>query len=125
MLAAQKRKQFKPFTSTHQLPFEVAEYPNLFPPKPGEAEWRAFRIGSCEGLWRSTQWAYEILSIVNKQPGNGHLTDVFEWFENSCKRDGKALKILELLNSQFRRHLIDRRGFKPVGESDLIKSFRR
>jgi hypothetical protein len=82
-----------------------------------------FKIGTCHGLYRSTEVAYEILAIVNDQPGNGHLEDVFEYFERSCRRDHKALRVLEIWNERFKKHLISKRGFRADGRDDVIKTF--
>jgi hypothetical protein len=108
------------FKTEHNLIFEVAEWPlNLDEGNP----WHKFRIGTCEGLWRDGGSAYEILAIVNSTPNNGHLIDVFQWFEHSCKRDKKSLKIIELLNDDFKKHLIKKQGFKKFKDG-VIKYFK-
>jgi len=104
------------FISSHGLDFEVA---------PGRFEWSQFRVGTCKGMWRSTDTSYDILAILNEEKGNGHLEDVFEWFENSCKRDNKDLKVLEVWNKDFKKHLIDKRGFIDIGGDNVIKKFRK
>ena len=105
-----------PFESTHNLPFEVADW--ITP------SFKRFRIGTCEGLWRSTASSYDILAIDNNVPGNGYLHDVFDWFEYSCKRDKKDFRILEVWNTGFEKHLIEKRGFKKVPETlHVIKTF--
>lgn len=105
------------FKTTHNLPFEVA--PGLL-----DDSFLKFKVGTCHGAWRATKETYDILAIVNHEPHNGHLTDVFEWFENSCKRDSMSLRILEVWNKDFHRHLIEKRGF--VVENDyLIKRFQQ
>ena len=105
------------FKSTHNLKFEMARW-HL-----GDM----FRVGTCEGLWGSTNDSYYILSIINSKPGNGHLNDVFEWFENSCKRDGRNLLVLECFNKEFYKHLTDKRGFVPLDNKmeNLIKVFNK
>src|SRR5688572_15337315 len=101
----------------HRLDFEVsvwARNENIL----------LYRIGTCEGQWFSLEHAYCIMSVMNSKPGNGHLDDVFEWFEYAAKRDGKALIILELMNDRFKNHLIQKRGFVQVpGKDDVIKLF--
>jgi len=82
-----------------------------------------FRIGTCEGLWQATATSYIIIAITNSNNGNGHLTDVFEWFENSCKRDGKTLRVVEIMNSGFMAHLINKRGFKKIAGDNVEKKF--
>lgn len=98
----------------HNLAFEVAPWPK-------NPAIQLFRVGTCEGQWFVTDHAYCILSVKNSCPGNGHLDDVFEWFEASCFRDKKALIVLELMNEQFKAHLLKKRGFKVMGKNDVIK----
>lgn len=103
------------FKTTHNLPFESA--PWLTP------HFIRFRVGTCTGLWTSENKTYDILAIENAEPGNGHLNDVFEWFENSCKRDGKKLRVLEVWNKGFLKHLVEKRGFSLIeGTENVIKS---
>jgi len=103
------------FESTHKLDFEAAPWIM--------GDFMQFRIGTCHGLWGVTDTTYDILAIDNREKGNGHLEDVFEWFENSCKRDGKDLRILEVWNGNFLKHLITKRGFQHESELNLIKKF--
>lgn len=98
------------FKSTHDLPFMSAEWNNPIGMLLGGG-WMLYKIGTVEGQWRCHDGAYQILSFLNDVPGNGHLQDVFDWFENSCKRDKKALQVLELFNERFATHLISKRGF--------------
>lgn len=105
------------FKTTHNLLFESAQWPV-------DPSWQKFRVGTCYGLWRSNKDCYEILSINNREPGNGHLTDALEWFYQSCKRDNMNLIICEFMNKKFKRHLIKYEGFKSHGQNDLIKTFR-
>lgn len=106
--------------TTHNLSFETA---------PGNyADWyQQFRIGTCEGQWGSVKGAYFILSVFNKTIGNGHLNDVFEWFEFGCKRDNKNLLVLECMNERFYEHLVNKRGFLPLdtGKENVIKVYNR
>lgn len=98
----------------HNLSFEVAPWPR-------NKAISLFRVGTCKGQWYSTENAYCIVSVINNVPGNGHLDDVFEWFESSCKRDGKALIVLELMNERFKKHLMTKRGFEDMGNNHVIK----
>ncbi len=86
-----------------------------------EILWKEFKIGTCIGQWRATPDAYEILSIENETPGNGHFEDVLEWFEQSCKRDKKKFRIRCVDNKRFKAHLILKRGFQAEGIADVIK----
>jgi hypothetical protein len=108
------------FQTSHNLPFEVAPYRH--PLINDGRDWMAFRVGTCEGLWASVGDAYEILAVKNSNPGNGHFNDVLQWFENSCKRDKKALRIMEVMNESFLKHLVEKRGFEALGD-DAIKKF--
>lgn len=105
------------FKSTHNLPFEVAEWHD-----PG---FKLFRVGSCEGMWSSDSKSYIIVAITNNEPHNGHLNDCFEWFENSCKRDKKSLKVVEIMNVDFMFHLINKRGFKKISGDNVEKTFKK
>lgn len=111
----------KPFESTHKLSF-FSGYWN----HPCNTEgWQVFRIGTCSGQWGGTNTTYDILSIINDQPGNGHFDDVLEWFENSCKRDNRDLRFLEVMNPDFGQHLVSKRGFIYYDKENLIKKFRK
>lgn len=88
-----------------------------------DIEWLLFRVGTCEGQYRVTPEAYEILSIVNKNPGNGHLIDLLEWFEYACKRSKLPLRILEFTNEKFKKHLIEKKGFHLYGKNDVEKKY--
>lgn len=114
------------FESTHNLPFEVGPWSPLgFLGIEGVSdEFDRFRVGTCAGLWRSTSTSYDICAISNESPGNGHFDDVLEWFYQSCIRDNRDLKFLELQNPAFKQHLIDKRGFEPSGKNDLIKKLK-
>jgi len=107
-------------TTTHKLDFESGQATNPF----GELEHR-FRIGTCTGQWGVVTDGYFILSVINSEPGNGHLDDVFEWFEHSCKRDNRNLFVLEIFNEKFYLHLLSKRGFKPLDTDgdNVVKIF--
>lgn len=107
------------FQTTHKLPFLSKRWDNPF----NIDDWQEFKIGTCKGQWMPTQNTYDILGIVNYSPGNGHFTDVIEWFENSCKRDNKDLRIMEVMNKDFALHLVSKKGFTYQTDVDLIKRF--
>ena len=106
--------------TTHNLNFEVTPFRIQIK---GEPTNMCFRVGTCHGMYCCTEKTYDIIAIENDQKGNGHLQDVFEWFENSCKRDKKDLRIMEFMNQDFKKHLIEKRGFTPQGENNVIKYF--
>lgn len=105
-------------TTIHGLDFEVAEYDLNVDPN---TDWKRFRVGTCEGLWCSTETSYDILAITNSVPGNGHLTDTLQWFEESCRRDKKSLRVLECWNQGLKKHLIEKRGFFDIGNDNVQK----
>lgn len=104
------------FKTTHKLDFEAAPWPR-------HPLISLYRVGTCHGQWFVTESAYCIISIINETPGNGHLNDVFEWFFNSCRRDKKALIVMELMNERFKKHLMEKRGFHDMGENHVIKEY--
>jgi hypothetical protein len=87
-----------------------------------DIEWQLFRVGTCIGQWRLTPEAYEILSVINEKPGNGHLDDLLEWFEYGCRRSKLPLRILAFTNDGFKKHLLEKRGFVPFGD-DVEKKY--
>lgn len=110
-------------TTKHNLDFEVAESRyNFF--NDGH---QMFRVGTCEGQWGFTDDSLYILSVINSVQGNGHLDDVFEWFEYSCKAHNKNLLVLAIMNERFYTHLINKRGFVSldVKNENCIKIFNK
>lgn len=101
------------FKSSNGLYFEAA-------PWYATPEFLEFKVGTCYGLWGVTDETYDILVVFNREKGNGHLQDVFDWFENSCRRDKKDLRILEVWNAKFKNHLLTKRGFEKHGEEDDV-----
>jgi len=101
------------FVTTHQLQFLVRPLPPIMG---GDDGWMEFKVGTVTGQWKDTSENYVILSFNNRCKGNGHLDDVFEWFEHSCKRDNRNLLIEEIINPHFYKHLTDKRGFVPLSE---------
>lgn len=103
------------FKSTNNLPFETAPFytPDIV----------RFRVGTCTGIYSYDANNYIIIGIMNHEQGNGHLQDVFDWFENSCKRDKKNLMVAEIMNKPFMQHLINKRGFNAIDENNLVKIF--
>lgn len=115
MTSKKSKPSKKPFTTVHSLSFEVAPWER-------SEDWLRFRVGTCSGLWRSTSVSYAILAVTNDEPGNGHFEDVLQWFEHSCRRDGRALCMLVVANKRFKQHLIEKRDFIAVG-NNCVKIF--
>ncbi len=98
------------------IPFESTSKPTRY------ADFYAFRVGTCEGLWRTTADAYEILAVVNRSKGNGHFRQAMLWFEQSCRRDGKDLLIREVWNVRLAL-MLRRNGFRWQSLFNWRKSF--
>jgi hypothetical protein len=84
-------------------------------------EWKMFRVGTCEGQYRVTPESYELLSIINSSPGNGHLDDALEWFEWAANKSKLPLRILRFTNERFKKHMIEKRGYHVFGKEDVEK----
>jgi hypothetical protein len=108
------------FQSTHNLQFYSADWNNPF----NTEGWQVFKIGTCNGQWIATRETYDILTVINDQPGNGHFDDVLEWFEQSCRRDKMNLRILEVWNTRLATHLVEKRGFVYQSGDNFIKRFK-
>lgn len=110
--------------TTHNLDFEGAESPYA---KLLNDDHKLFRIGTCGGQYGYTSDSFYIISVINKEPNNGHLNDVFEWFEYSCKTSGRNLLVLECMNEDFYQHLLTKRGFLPLDKDkkNCIKVFNK
>lgn len=102
-----------------QPAFEVAPWNNPF----NDQGWLLFRVGTCHGQWRSTDTAYEILSVINNLPGNGDFKTTLNYFYRSCKRDKKDLVIREVWNKELKEHLVNKKGFKLFNKDEVIKKF--
>lgn len=108
------------FKSTHSL--EFMQGPRFF--NGDDQSPYLYRIGTCHGLWYSKPDAYVLLMVMNDEIGNGHFTDVMEWFENSCARDKKNFIVAEVWNKRLLKHLIEKRGFVAIeGTENVIKYF--
>lgn len=104
--------------TTHKLDFEASpwEYSGIIP-----GNFIRFRVGTCEGLYGFEEKTLDILAVINNVPGNGHMDDVFEWFEYSCRENKKDLRVLECVNENFRKHLLLKRGFIQQYGTNVIK----
>lgn len=108
-------------TTTHKLDFEVADWY-------GHEKIKVFRVGSCHGQWfwlevKGFGQCLCLLSVMNEFPGNGHLEDVFQWFENSAKRAKVPFMMMDFENQAFKKHCIEKRGFEEVIGTDHIVKF--
>lgn len=112
-----KKSKSAAFKRTHNLPFEIGDT-YLTP------DVRRFRVGTCTGIYSCNGNSFIIIGVVNHHEGNGHLQDVFDWFENSCKREKVNLVVAEILNERFYKHLIDKRGFTAIDNMNVIKKFK-
>jgi N-acetylglutamate synthase-like GNAT family acetyltransferase len=109
-------------TTKHALDFMAMPwYNDLVPNNDGIM---VFEVGTCHGQYLVSKEGLEIISITNDMPGNGHLEDVFEWFEFAAKQQGIDLYIRAFLNPQFKIHCIEKRGFRKFGTTDVMKKLK-
>lgn len=106
--------------TTHKLDFEMTTWecsPSIL----------LYRVGTCEGQYFFNKDGIYILSFLNRTPRNGHLIDVFEWFEYSAKTENQNLFILEVMNESFYKHLVEKRGFVAVDnrKENLVKIYNK
>ena len=73
-----------------------------------------YKVGTCHGQYTFTKKGIELISVINDSPHNGHLNDVFEWFEYAAKTQNLNLYIRGFLNNRFRNHCITKRGFSKL-----------
>ena len=111
------RNEETEFKSTNNLLFEIAPFytPDV----------TRFRVGTCNGIFSFDANNYIIIGVTNDKQGNGHLQDVFDWFENSCKRDKKNLMVAEIMNKALMKHLIEKRDFVAIDNNNVIKHFKK
>lgn len=105
----------------HKLDFEAKPFHIQFKGHPTNM---CFKVGTCHGMYVITKNSIDIIAIQNDEKGNGHLEDVFEWFEFSCKENKLNFRILAFLNEKFKEHVLSKRGFQRQGPNDVIKLFR-
>jgi hypothetical protein len=105
--------------TTHNLDFGACPWPLDLT----EAGIMAYRIGTCHGIYQFDDDGISIIAIHNDTPGNGHLEDVFQWFEFSAQAQKKDLYIRRFFNPQFKQHCITKRGFREHGQDDVFKKF--
>lgn len=84
--------------------------------------WRHYRVGTCTGLYRDRDKAYEILTITNESPGNKHVEAAFAHFFTSCKRDKRDFIVREVWNPGLAAKLV-KMGFTCINDDDYIKRF--
>jgi len=103
----------KPFTTTNNLDFLQSNGV--------DADIFRFKVGTCHGLYYQTKEAVCLLAVMNNKKGNGHFTDVLEWFEFSAKRQGLYFDVVDVMNMRLRKHLMDKQGFVAIGRDHLRK----
>jgi len=80
-------------------------------------------IGTVSGLVRFTFTQIQVLVIRNADPGNGHMTDFFQFFQGGAEQFKFDLVIDETENLNFRKHLLEKRNFQPYKTNSVIKRF--
>jgi hypothetical protein len=100
----------------HNLDFEACPWPR-------DPSITLFKVGTCHGQYMVNDIGLHLISVINDDPGNGHLEDVFEWFEYSAKTNKLNLFIREFFNDRFKKHCIEKRGYAELGSDNVFKSF--
>lgn len=100
----------------HHLNFEATPWPR-------DNRIMAYRVGTCHGQYSFMDGSLVLISIVNESPGNGHLEDVFEWFEYAAKAQRIPLVIAEFFNYRFKKHCIEKRGFLEYAKANGVIKF--
>lgn len=77
---------------TKRPEFEVCIEPSKY------AGFCKFRVGTCHGLYRVVNDAFEILAVVNTKKGNGHFRQAMHYFEHSAKTGKVMVRVLECWN---------------------------
>ena len=84
-------------------------------------EWLEFEYETIHGLLKFDKEKFEVLAVFNKEPNNGCFKEFIEDVESSCKLKGLDVYFLEVDNLRFRKHLIEKRGYKLIkGTDDLV-----
>lgn len=103
--------------STNKLTYEQSE-PTLLEEGVTMA---GFRVGTCHGLVVFREDSIDLLAVINNEIGNGHFTDVLEWFEFACREQKKLFRVVELWNQRLKWHLINKKGFVAVDQFTVCK----
>lgn len=109
-------------TTTHGLNFEQADVPKEKQDLLSLGIYLYdFRVGTVYGQWYHKNNELCIFAIFNSVPGNGHVKDVFEWFEFACKEQKKNMRVTCILSNEFAR-MLELNGFSREGR-DFIKKY--
>lgn len=72
--------------------------------RPWRDNWRDFKCGSCRGVYRVENGAFEILAVHNTKK-NKSFDAVLSWFEKSATRDNMKIVFLEVGNEKLEMKL--------------------
>jgi len=86
-------------------------------------DWRLFRVGTVNGIYRDGNNTYEVLAIQNDEPGNKHVEAAFAYFFTSCKRDKRDFIVRQVWNIGLAAKL-SKMGFTCINEDDYIKNYK-
>lgn len=108
-------------TTEHNLDFQARPYSGIlkfFSRLP----FQEFIVGTCRGVFWIEGDRLNILAVINLESGNGHFTDVLQWFEHSAKEKKLKFVFAEVMNPGLRKHLVEKRGFEMIGDN-AVKDF--
>jgi hypothetical protein len=85
-----------------------------------------FFVGTCNGIFDVNAEGVNIIGITNENPGNGHVDDVFEWFEYAAAGADTRLWVREIYNQRFKQRCLTKRGFiQSSNPMDIYKDFKQ
>lgn len=83
-----------------------------------------FICGTVDGIFTVERDRIVMIGIGNMDPGNGHVVDVFQWFDRAAKELKKDFWVVEIINAGFHRCLVERHGFQIATNKSVYKIFR-
>lgn len=85
-----------------------------------QTSYTKLQVGTCHGLVDLQGSIVRLIAVANDEPHNGD----FQKFMDNLEHRGKNIVVEELWNKNLRRHLIEKRGYKPCkknGNKRVIK----
>lgn len=105
----------KKFKSQHNLKV----YVNPFTVAGIDAGVLQFKIGTTHGIFKNFSLSVDVFTVINDNPGNGHMEDFFEFFEAHAKKTNRVFRMCEVSDQEFKNALI-LRGFKATEHPEIL-----
>ena len=90
-----------------------------------QSNWKRVDVGTCTAFFGETECDFDIFGLANSDKGNGNLNDTLEYFEYICAKKNKDLFLTHIENERFKKHLINKRGFKAHGNVSVVKRLKK